>query len=195
MRHFPGFLKSDAGFSLSEIIIVVGLLPVVLAGAWGALTYTTTSNTVSTAQGNAAHDFSDPMEQMSAILMQNTSLATAGSNRIDVWTDRNMDGAPELYAFYVTADNRLVNERWDYNSARNAVLSHSSWDMSLTNYNIASGTSLFAYYDKTGAIIPAAEVSARAPSNATRVRATLILDMGQGRTASDVRDILFRNRN
>ncbi len=195
MSRIRRALGSDAGFSLTELIIVVGLLPLVLAGAWGALQYTTASNAVATSQGNAAHDFSDPMEQMSSIIMQNTTIHSATPNRLEVWTDRNMDGAPELYAFYVTADNRLVYERWNYDSSRTTVLSHKSWDMSTTNYNVADGTPLFAYYDKDAAVIQAANVPSTAPSNATRVRVKLVLDMGGGRTAADVRDILFRNRN
>jgi len=195
MSRIRRALGSDAGFSLTELIIVVGLLPLVLAGAWGALQYTTASNAVATTQGNAAHDFSDPMEQMSSIIMQNTTIHSATPNRLEVWTDRNMDGAPELYAFYVTADNRLVYERWDYDSSRTTVRDHKRWDMSTTNYNIAAGTQLFAYYDKDAAVIQAANVPSTAPSDATSVRVTLVLDMGRGRTAADVRDILFRNRN
>ena len=186
---------ADAGFSLTELIIVVGLLPLVLAGAWGALQYTTASNAVATTQGNAARDFSDPMEQMSSILMQNTTIHSATPNRLEVWTDRHMDGSPELQAFYVTADNRLVYETWNYNSSRTTILAHRSWDLSTTNYNIAAGTPLFSYSDKDNVVIQAANVPATAPSDATSVRVTLILDMGRGRTASDVREILFRNRN
>jgi len=195
MGRLRRFLTSDDGFSLTEVIVVIGLLPLVLAGAYGALNYTTTSSAVSAKQGNAARDFASPLEQMSSTIMQNTSIKSAGVNRIEVWTDRDMDGAPELDAFYVTSDNRLVFERWGYTSDRLNVVSHNTWDLSSSNYNVGSNTPLFTYYDKTGAVIDSAQVAVKAPSNATRVRVRLMVDTGDGNTLTDIRDILFRNRS
>lgn len=195
MSNLRRRMEDDSGFSLSELIIVIGLLPVVLAVAWAGLMYATTSSAVSATQGNAAQDFANPMEQISRTIMQNTSIRSAQPDRIEVWTDRDMDGSPELDAFYVTADKRLVFERWAYNSGRTTVLSHHVWNMSVNNHNVSTGAALFEYYDKDGVLIPTAEISARAPSNAIRVRVRLKLDMGNGRTAEDVRDILFRNRS
>lgn len=193
MRRMRTLLADDAGFSLTELIVVVGLLPIVLAMAWGALMYTSTSAAVSTTQGNAARDFANPMEQMSRTIMQKMDLDTAETNRIAVWTDRNMDGSPEKTAFYVTNDHKLVLERWGYNSARTTVLSHSVWNMSQNNYNLSAGVPVFEYYDQSGTLIPEAEVSARAGSEAARVRVRLVIDMGNSRTIQDVRDITFRN--
>ena len=195
MKRGVRIFSEESGFSLPELIIVVGLIPLVLAGAWGGLSFVTASSKVSSVQGNAAHDFANPMDQMSRMIMQNMSIKMASGNRIEVWTDRNMDGAPELDAFYVTADNRLVFERWSYTSDRVTVLAHNVWAMSTANHNVASGTAAFTYYDKAGVQIPASDVSAKAPSDATRVRVTLIIDMGNGTTARDVRDIVFRNRS
>jgi len=195
MKLGARIFSEESGFSLPELIIVVGLIPLVLAGAWGGLSFVTASSKVSSVQGNAAHDFANPMEQMSRMIMQNMTIKTASGNRLEVWTDRNMDGAPELDAFYVTSDNQLVFERWSYTSDRLTVLAHNVWSMSASNHNFASGTAAFTYYDKAGAQIPASDVSAKAPSDATRVRVTLIIDMGNGTTAQDVRDIVFRNRS
>jgi type II secretory pathway pseudopilin PulG len=195
MERVRRFISEDSGFSLSELIIVIGLLSFVLAGAWGGMYYVTRSNAVSSTQGDAAHDFADPMEQMSRMIMQNLSVKAASPDRIEVWTDRNMDGAPELDAFYVTAGKRLVFERWGYTSDRATILNHSTWVLSTTNHNVASGTPLFTYYDKNGAVIAGPDVPSKAPSNATRVRVRVMIDMGSGVTAGDVRDILFRNRS
>lgn len=194
MKRCHALLKDDAGFSLTELIVVVGLLPIVLAMAWGGLMYATTSSAVSTTQGTAARDFGNPMEQMSRVLMQNTSIAVAESNRIEVLTDRNMDGLPESNIFYVTADNRLVFERLTKDSAGTVVLSRNTWVLSTSNKNVSSNAPLFVYYDNEGAEIPAAEIAARAPSEATAVRVRLVVDMGKGRTAQDVRDVTFRTK-
>jgi prepilin-type N-terminal cleavage/methylation domain-containing protein len=192
-------MRDDSGFSLSELIIVLGLLSMVLMGAWGGMFYVTKSNSVSTAQGNAAHDFSDPMEEMSRMIMQNLSIKAADPYRIDVWTDRNMDGAPELDAFYATTDNKLVYETWGYTSDRLTVTSHHLWVMSANNYNKTTNTPLFTYYKKDSSgnlvTIGVSDVAATAPSNAVRVRVQLKIDMGSGVTAADVRDIVFRNRS
>ena len=197
MGRFFRHESNDAGFSLTELVVVVGLLPIVLAAAWGALSFVTKTNQVASIQGNAAHDFADPMEQMSSIIMQNNAIKSADPNRIEVWTDRNMDGAPELDAFYVTADKKLIFERWAYNSSRTTVLSHHLWEMSVTNFNVDSATPLFTYYDASGAPIPTSDIAAHAASDARRVRVRLMIDTGNGATKAygDVRDILFRNRS
>jgi len=193
-------MRDDSGFSLSELIIVLGLLSMVLMGAWGGMFYVTKSNSVSTAQGNAAHDFSDPMEEMSRMIMQNLSIESANDYRIEVWTDRNMDGAPEKDAFYATTDNKLVYETWGYTSDRHTITSHHLWVMSANNYNQAKGTPLFTYYQRNlagnlEAITGQNNITTKAPSNAVRVRVQLKIDMGSGVTAADVRDIVFRNRS
>ena len=188
-------VRDDSGFSLSELIIVLGLLSMVLMGAWGGMFYVTKSNSVSTFQGNAAHDFADPMEEMSRMIMQNLTINAADPYRIEVWTDRGMTGKPELDAFYATVDNKLVYESWGYTSDRLTITRHRLWVMSPSNYNRTTSTPLFTYYDKTGAVIATSLVPSKAPSDAVRVRVRLRVDMGSGVTASDVRDIVFRNRS
>lgn len=188
-------LKDDRGFSLSEMMVVIGLLSMVLGGAYGAMYYVTQTNTVSQAQGNAAHDFTDPVEEMSRLIMQNLSVRSATPYKIEVWTDRDMDGQPELDAFYATSDGKLVLERSGYTSDRLTVTSHSTWVMSEHNANVSAGIPLFQYYDGTGAEIPAVDLATRAAGYTVRVRATVVVNMGGGATMSTVREIAFRTRS
>lgn len=188
-------IADDRGFSLSEMMIVLGLMSFVLMGAWGGMYFVTKSNEVSTQQGTAAHDFGDPMEEMSLMIMQNLSIKSAAPNRLEVWTDRDMNGAPELDAFYVTNDKKLVFEKWGYTSDRATVTSHNRWVMSDHNANIAQGVPLFTYYDNTGAVIPEADLATRAPAYAVRVHAGIVVDTGNGTFGRTSRDIAFRNRS
>lgn len=188
-------IRDDRGFSLSEMMVVIGLLSMVLGGAYGAMYYVTQTNTVSQAQGNAAHDFTDPVEEMSRLIMQNLSVRSATPYKIEVWTDRDMDGQPELDAFYATNDGKLVLERSAYTSDRLTVTSHSTWVMSEHNANVSAGIPLFQYYDGNGAEIPAADLATRAAGYTVRVRATVVVNMGGGATMSTVREIAFRTRS
>lgn len=185
----------ESGFSLSELLVVIGLLMVVLIAAWAGMYALVKSNEVSTAQGNAAQDFSDPLEEMSIALMQNLTLKTAQPNRIEAWTDRNMDGNPELIAFYASG-GKLYYEKWDYNSARTTVLSHYVWVMSDRNKNDSSHE-LFTYYSKLGAVINMSDPTqaAAAASRTWRVKAKVYVVGPGGDLVSDSRDILFRNRS
>lgn len=183
----------DAGFTLTELLAVVGLMGVVIAAAWGGMYVVAKSNAQTTAQSNAAHSFADPMEEISKMLMQNLSVSSTDPYRVEVWTDRNMDGQPELDAFYA-ASGQLVYERWGYNSARTVVLNHYKWVMSPANGNNYGGTMvpLFTYYDANGVQITD---MTKAPSGTRLVRVRVVVRLGNGATTSDTRDVVFRNRS
>jgi len=190
-RHL---VEDERGFSLSELLVVLGLMGAVLAVAWAGLFGIRQSDRIASSQGDAATAFGDPMEEMSKILMQNTSVRTTSSNRIEVWTDRDLNGMPELNAFYPTSDGTLVWEWWQYNTARTAFTAHRTWVMSEVNANLAQGVPLFTYYVKNGSALSGADIASKGPSDTVYVKVRLTIDL-DGRTETDVREVSFRTRS
>lgn len=187
--------RSDEGFSLPEVIIALGLLGVVLMISFAALFAIQRSSRVATAQGQYASAFADPMEEMSRMLMQNTSIDSADANRIQVWTDRDLNGQPELNAFYVNSSGELVWEEWFYNSGRSAFWKHNRWVMDNRNANLSAGTPLFRYYDRNKTEITGLAIAEKGPSDTVYLKATLVVRPTTGVQRSDTREISFRNRN
>lgn len=187
-------LRDDSGFSLSELLVVLGLMGAVLAVAWAGLFGIRASDEIASQEGQAATAFADPLEQMSRILMQNTSVRSTDNNRVEVWTDRDLDGLPELNAFYANADGQVVHEWWLYNTARTAVTQHRTWVMAENNANVSSGTPLFTYVDADGVELSGTDIAQKGPSDTVFVRVRMTVDIN-GRTETDVREILFRTRS
>ena len=197
-------IRSDEGLSLSELLVVVGMLGVVLAAAWGGFFALTRSDVVNTAQSQAAHDFSDPMEWMSKIVMQETAMDSVGTTpnsinpgpyAIGVWTNRNADTTPELNNISVDTAGDLVWESWVYDSSRLNVLpgTHNKWVVSSTNSNrtVSPNVPLFTYLDSQDTTI----TDMTTVSSATyRIRVTLLVPGVDGVTLRDSRDITLRNK-
>jgi len=186
--------RDEQGFSLSELIIVVGLMGTVIAMSWAGLSVMMKGNDISTSQGNSANAFANPVEEMSMILMQNGSVKSAAPNRVEVWTDRQIDGTPELNAFYVNSSGELIWESWKYNSARTSYTSHNVWVMDNSNANVAQGVPLFAYYDRDGSVLTGTNIAQKGPSDTVYMKLTVIVHTTNG-TTSDTRGVYFRNRS
>lgn len=183
-------------------MIVVGVLSFVLAAAWAGFFALNRASVVNTAQSQAAHDFADPMEWLSKIIMQTTTIDTVGttpnsispsSYAVGVWTNRDADATPELNNISVDASGHLVWESWVYNSSRSTVLSHNRWIVSSANSNRTTSPNvpLFTYFNSQDTTITDMSTA----SSATyRIRATLLTPGVSGVTLQDYRDITLRNK-
>jgi hypothetical protein len=190
-RALKRWWRGDDGFTLSELIIVTGLLGFIVAAAWAGMAAISKAGTVSSNATTASHDLSIPLEQISKIVMQNTTVKSTAPNRIEVWTDRNLDDLPELDAFYADAAGELVWESWFYDSARTTYTKHTKWVFSENNANVSSGSPLFTYYDKAGNVITDME---KAPSKTYYMRAVVKVRLDD-HVVDGARTILFRNRS
>ncbi len=200
MKTIIRYTHGDDGLSLAELMVVVSVLGFVLAAAWAGMFALQRADVVNTAQSQAAHDFSDPMEWMSKIVMQATAIDTVGTTpnsinpgpyQIGVWTNRDGDTTPELNNIYVDAGGHLVWEYWVYNSSRTTPLKHVKWIVSYTNANVAAGVPLFTYWGATGNQITDMSV---ASSGTYRVTATLAVPGVDSGSMRDSRDITLRNK-
>jgi type II secretory pathway pseudopilin PulG len=198
--------RDELGVTLVELLVVLGILGFILAAAWLGMSALSHGGTAITTQDQASHTFADPLEEMSMVIMQNTtiqntdpalnaydsSLPTNGDYCLEAWTDRNNDGNPELNAFYADSAGELVWDTWVYSSPdRTSTPSFHRWVMSATNSNVATGIKLFHYYDATGSEV--ATVSLR-PANTVSVAVDAVVPGLNGASLTDSRQITFRDR-
>ena len=145
----------DGGFSLVEMVIVMGLLGTTLAVVFGAVNLLTLSTSTSTEESAAAHDLSYSMELLSKAIMGGTVLY-ANDNQLVVLT-RSSGASWQVSSITATrgADpastrGRLIWERWSSDASGTAPTGtlHSVWVMSDRNVNrdATSPIALFAYY-------------------------------------------------
>jgi hypothetical protein len=184
-------LADDSGFSLSELVIVTGLLGFIVAAAWAGMAAISKAGDVSENATTTTHDLSIPLEQISKVVMQNTTVKYTAANRMEVWTDRNLDNMPELEVIYANAAKELVWESFYYDSSRTTVTKHTKWVFSVNNANASSGTPLFTYYDRAGAVITDME---KAPSLSRYVRVRVKVQL-KDQVVEGGRIILYRNRS
>jgi hypothetical protein len=200
MKWITGHIGREDGLSLAEFVTVVSVLGFVLAAAWAGFFAFQKADSINTVQAQAAHDFSDPMEWVSKIVMQATAIDTAGTTsnsispsayQIGVWTNRDSDTTPELNNIYVDTSGNLVWEYWTYDSSRTTTTKHVKWVVSATNANRSAGVPLFTYWDANGNQITDMSLAA---SSTYRVTVTLAVPGSSGGTLQDSRDITLRNK-
>jgi prepilin-type N-terminal cleavage/methylation domain-containing protein len=186
-------IRSDNGYSLAELLVVVAMLGVVLSTVY--LFLGTSDGITATTQSlsTTAQALSNPPEIISKHVMQQTALTNASPYRLDVWTDRDMDANRERHSFRAEAPNRLIWEMWEYDkNSGPTILSHSVQVLSESNRNVSAAVPLFRYFDEAGVEITDMDEVA---SNAFAVQLAIAVDAGGGRTAQDTRDITFRNKD
>lgn len=197
--------RSDAGFTLTELLISLILLGIVLAAIYAATSAMLTASRQSEAQSVFSRDSGEPMRLMEKALMQNTKVTNSGAYTITIQTDRNMDALNE--EIVITASSmRLRYQEWQLNSmgVRTTTNPRRDWYMSRACNNTARGIPLFLYWvpDADGAMdadgsaiydqLPLADVPSQGV-NARKVTIQLCLTSNK-QNYMITRDVYFRNR-
>jgi hypothetical protein len=202
--------NDDSGLTLVELLLVCSVMGFVLAAAWSANFAINKAAGINRIQTQAAHDFGDPMELTSKLVMQETSIATAGSPvtnganpgpyTLTFWTSQYSTATasytPKLNKIYVTgsstAAGNLVRETWDYNAAMTTASNHKTFTLVKgTNTNVASSVPLFRYYDVGGNEVTTVGNIASATY---KIQATLTVKGFSTTPLTDQRDISLRNK-
>lgn len=140
--------RSAAGFTLTELLVVVGLLGMILAATYAASQAIMAGGRVNEAQAAFARDSGEPLRIINKSLMQATAIETALPNQIMVTTDRNLDDVLERMRVTATADGKLLYEVWINNAKPPAAPSTSiAWSTNCVN---DSDSPLFRYYKIDG---------------------------------------------
>lgn len=187
-------LSDDAGFSLSELVVVVGLLGIILAAAWAS--YSVASNGTRTAEREAmtAREIAAPLLQCERLLIQQHNILTGTVDGrlvnpsrylIAFQTDIDHDNHVESTIIEATTDDKLV--------ITTAEVSEHGYEpvvWSTANKNRATNTPLFVFYNGSGQVI--SDYSA-VKTDARAVKITIATEY-DGKAYSDSRTVSFRNR-
>ncbi len=183
-------VSDDSGFTLTELLVVLGLLSVILGAAWLGFEVANNGSKASDRQSYISHEVGFPLDYMERILMQNygfdnTYPGTTGY-RVAALTDRDNDGHPERYLFEATSSGLLqvtTSEEADRPTPSIYVISEH-------NSNVAQGKVLFKYFDANrNEITNMSNVDSQARSMTMTIVTTY-----DGQSFSDTRRVFFRNR-
>jgi len=197
--------SAAAGFTLSEVLVVLALLGLVLAAAWSGMLVINRSAAVNERNASAAKDLSEPLEQISKALMQNNMISSSdikgsnptGADTISVWTNPTLGAHPELDTFMTVPGGddgqyQLLWRRWVTTSDMKTIESSNTWVMSYSNANKTVNVPMFTYYDASGTVLTAAE---NIPSSTRYVVVRIVAALPGGSTVEASRTVYFRNRN
>lgn len=185
--------RSDSGFTLSELIVVIGLLGVVISVVYGSMFAMVQASRASDRQARFTNEIASPLLAIDTVLVQNSTIEQASPYRISVLTDRDLNNMMERTTIEARSDGTLrfyVEELNAQRTATNRIIQ--DWTMSENNVNVAEGVTLFRYF----ATDPAEEIT-EMESVASDARSVLVSVVTEhdGRVLSDSRRIQFRLRS
>jgi len=179
-------LRRDDGYTLSELIAVIGLLGIIMGVAYGGMHIAMSGTAFSDEQALVSEEIAAPLDLVDQVFTQSlgfdVSYPGVQQNRVAVFTDQNADGVQERWQFEVSGTQLLVTR----GTAASGTSEQSVWSES--NANIAAGVPLFRYYGPDGEITDMSDVA----NDATHVEVTLMVSYRDA-TLSDSRTVFIRN--
>lgn len=183
-------LRSDEGFSLSELLVVIGLMGIILAAAYAVMNLVTVGSNQSNREAWISQEIGQPMLSIERQLTQQAPpLKEVSAYVCYIRTDQDRDNTYELHRYEATSDGRLIEQYAETNSAT-PVLKTRTW--STHNRNVSTGTPLFRYIDVDGNDI-SSKGSVYITQYAVSVDLTIVTEY-DGKQLSDSRRVFFRNR-
>lgn len=186
-------LRRDDGFTLSELIVVIGLMGMILAVAWLALSLTSHGSRTADRASMSAREVAYPLLQCERLLIQQHNILTGtveGRNvnptayLVAFNTDQDHDSHIESTIIEATAGGDLV-----ISTSETSEHGLESVTWSTNNTNRATNTPLFTYFDEDGAELAYNSIT----TNARSVEITIATEW-DGEPYSDSRMVSFRNR-
>ena len=189
-RHRLTGARSDEGFTLTELVVVLILMGFVLSVAWATFSLVNSGSNQSNREAVFSDEVGAPLDFAERVLSQqfdfDATTPGCGPYRCAFYTDRDNDGNRERYVFAASANGKLTvssMEEVDSPSGSTGVWSD-------RNANVTAGQPLFEYLDYQGnPIIAASDIYASARS----VNVTIVAEFGDEQIV-DTRRVYFRNR-
>jgi len=179
-------MRADDGYTLAELVAVIGLLGIILGVAYGGMHIAMSGTAFSDEQALVSEEIAAPLDLMDQVFTQSlgfdVSYPGVQQNRVAVFTDQNADGVQERWQFEVDGSRLIVTR----GTAGSGTAEQTVWSES--NANIAQGVPLFRYYGPNGEITNMSDVA----NDATYVKVTLMVSYRDS-TRSDSRTVFIRN--
>lgn len=191
-RMFDRMAQSEDGYSLAELLVVVGLMGVVLAVAWNVNFFINRASAQNEREAWFGAEIRTPLMQFDKLLMQNGQIeGVSGDYSISFFTDVDLDDVKERNVIKAQGGT-LSMTSWVVNGAnQNVGAPIRDVVFSTHNANQDEGVPLFTYYDRDGAAITSSDEYA---GSARSVRTTIVVDY-DGQVFSDSRLTFLRNRD
>jgi prepilin-type N-terminal cleavage/methylation domain-containing protein len=192
MRHQPRGHRSDDGFTLVELVIVMSLLAMVLGAAYFVLNSVQTMSAKVSAREEASTNATGAIRRMTREVRQAEELLTAEGDGVfksnlpqtmSFYVDLNSDGTPERVTYYVsgrvlyrTQAAATVTDptATDFGSESTPVVILGNLDPSWT-------PNIFSYYDNGN---PPSTVSSSSSEDVAAVGITVVVLGGSGPTTA-----------
>lgn len=188
-------LRTERGFSLTELLVSISLLFGVLAMSWGALSAVYAGREASDRQAMFAQEIAAPLNYLDEVLEQNMTIENPTAYSASLITDTNQDNVRERHIVSASADGKLRDQVWLTNaSGVNTTLS-ADYLWSTNNANRGRTIALFRYYTAATTTSTAQEITVMSdvPSKARLVKITIVVEYN-GRPFQDSRQSFLRNR-
>lgn len=182
----------DEGFSLAELIIVMGLIGIVLAAAWSLSYSMVQGGRVNETQSVFARDSGEPVRLANRAIMQAVEVegSYCTSQAIQFLTDRTMNSQFQRVRISATADRHMRYEEWQLNSSKAEVSKRLDILFSEKHVsNLERGVPLFTYYNWDGVVI---DDSTLIGSDTRSVTLALSLTVGSSSVVSS-QTVMLRN--
>lgn len=185
----------DSGFTLSEVVVSLGLLGVILGISWLGFSVSHQGSKASDRESWFSREVGAPLEQAEVVLMQQYRIDNTYPGvtpyRIKVDADRDNDNNREEWELVATSDHRLLVTTAEYTQVGGVYeRPPRTYALSTHNYNLQAAVPLLRFYDEYGVEITSmGDVS----GNASSVVITIVTEY-DGKQFSDSRTVTFRNQ-
>jgi len=181
-------LRDDDGFTLTELIVVTGLLGMILAIAYAGFNVTAKGSDMSNRQSMISREIGAPLLHADRVLTQaydfDSRFPGLGPYRCAFYTDQDGDGDAERHVIEAVGNELRISTEEE----NGRPYKMTAW--STHNANRATGIPLFRYYRSDGVeITTMGEVSTDVKS----VVMTIVVDY-DGTKIQDTRTMFLRNR-